>query len=295
MNRSISIVAATILWLSPFATTATAADCDRDCLASVVTQYLEALVEHSPAKLPLSGSVKFTENTVQKRPGEGFWQTAAKRRESRPGTVPYRLDVLDAERGMAVTFGVFEENGAPVLHVARLKVVDGLVTELETMIVRSQPDGGGIFEPQMLQHPSDAMTRVPAADAIERRAAAVAIAEHYPAGIRVGSFVNVDAPFARSAYRLENGRLMAGPGCTFAQGCGDIKTQRIPTYPATYRVIAYDEQLGIVVLRQNYGPRPYDASIELHTWHAFKVYGGEIHAVEAFQNVMPTGTKSGWD
>ena len=295
MNRCVSIVTTTLFWLGSYATAANAADCDRECLANVATQYLEALVEHSPANMPLSDSLKFTENTALKRPGEGFWQTASKRREARPGAAPYRLDVLDAEQGTAVTFGVFEENGAPVLHVARLKVADGLVTELETMIVRSQPDGGGIFEPQMLQHPSDAMTRVPAADAIERRAAAVAIAEHYPAGIRVGSFVKVDAPFAPNAYRLENGRLMAGPGCTFAQGCGDIKTQRIPTYPATYRVIAYDEQLGIVVLRQNYGPRPYDASIELHTWHAFKVYGGEIHAVEAFQNVMPTGTKSGWD
>jgi hypothetical protein len=172
MNRSGPTVAATFFLLGIiYAATANAAGCDRECLANVVTQYLEALVEHAPAKLPMSDSVKFTENTAVKRPGEGFWQTASKRREARPGATPYRLDVLDAEQGTAVTFGVFEENGAPVLHVARLKVADGLVTELETMVVRSQPDGGGIFEPQMLQHPSDAMTSVPAADAIERRGA----------------------------------------------------------------------------------------------------------------------------
>jgi hypothetical protein len=30
-------------------------------------------------------------------------------------------------------------------------------------------------------------------------------------------------------------------------------------------------------------------------WEAFKVYGGEIHAVEAFMRVMPATTPSGWD
>ena len=126
MNRSASIAIATLFWLCITSTTAVAADCDRECLAKVVTQYLEALIEHSPSKPPVSTSFRFTENTVVKRPGEGFWQTASKRREPRPGTAPYRLDVLDAEQGTAVTFGVFEENGAPVLHVARLKVADGL-------------------------------------------------------------------------------------------------------------------------------------------------------------------------
>jgi hypothetical protein len=30
-------------------------------------------------------------------------------------------------------------------------------------------------------------------------------------------------------------------------------------------------------------------------WEAFKVYGGQIHAVEAFMRVMPATTPSGWD
>ena len=44
-------------------------------------------------------------------------------------------------------------------------------------------------------------------------------AERYPAGLKIGSFVKVDTPFAPEAYRFENGRLMAGPGCTFIPGC----------------------------------------------------------------------------
>jgi len=52
------------------------------------------------------------------------------------------------------------------------------------------------------------MTYVPAAAERESRAAAIAIAEHYPAVLRVASSMEVDAPFTANAYRLENGRLM---------------------------------------------------------------------------------------
>jgi len=45
----------------------------------------------------------------------------------------------------------------------------------------------------------------------------------------------------------------------------------------------------------DFGPRPNNAALDLHTWHAFKIYGGQIHAVEAFMKVLPTGTPSGWD
>ena len=275
-------------------------ECDRACLTDIVTQYHDALVAHAPDQLPTADSIRFTEDTVEMALGEGLWRTAERPTDSMPpgplrDRPPYRMDVLDVQEGTAVTYAVLGENGAPILHVARLKVVDRKVTELETMIVRSRPEGGGIFDPAQLLSASDTMTRVPAGAVLASREEAIAIAEHYPAGLRVGSFMEVDAPFAPAAYRLENGRLMAGPGCTFAPGCGNIKSQNIPTYPSMYRVIAVDEPLGIVVLRQNFGPRPYDDQIELHTWHAFKIYDGQIHAVEAFQNVAPTGTSSGWD
>ncbi len=30
-------------------------------------------------------------------------------------------------------------------------------------------------------------------------------------------------------------------------------------------------------------------------WEAFKVYNGQMHAVEAFMEIMPADTLSGWD
>jgi hypothetical protein len=124
----------------------------------------------------------------------------------------------------------------------------------------------------------------------------VAIAEHYPQGLKAGSLVTVDASFAPEAYALETGRLMAGPGCNFLAGCDNIKTQRIPKLSGiTYRVAAVDEELGTVLLRQDFGPGSTTPGNSLIAWEAFKIYDGQIHAVEAFMKVMPQGTKSGWD
>jgi hypothetical protein len=124
------------------------------------------------------------------------------------------------------------------------------------------------------------------------------IAQYYPAGLKAGSFVKVDAPFASNAYRFENGQLMAGPGCTFFAGCANIKIQTIPTLSGiTHRVAAVDEELGIVMLRMNFGPGSIfsGGKTELDVWESFKIYGGQIQAVEAFMEVVPSGTKSGWE
>jgi hypothetical protein len=59
--------------------------------------------------------------------------------------------------------------------------------------------------------------------------------------------------------------------------CENLKPQPIPTlFEVTNRVAAVDEDQGIV--------REY-----------CKIYGGQIHAVEAFMLAMPRGTPSGWD
>ena len=99
--------------------------------------------------------------------------------------------------------------------------------------------------------------------------------------------------------------VIAGPisefglcaACTFMPGCVEIKSQKIPTLSEIkYRVAAVDEDLGIVLLRMDFGKGssrvPGDT---LMVWEAFKVYGGQIHAVEAFMKNMPMGTPSGWD
>ena len=272
------------------ASQSSAAECDRDCLRGFVTQYLNAMVSHKPADLPLAGSVRFTEDTVEMKLGESpLWRNASRLR-------PYRLDILDVRQGVAASQTIVEESGSPVMLMLRLKISGRKITEVETQVTRSKAEGS-LFNIDGLQAPSGVMLWAPADSQRNSREEAIQIAEHYPAGLKAGSFVTVDAPFASDAYRFENGQRMAGPGCTFRPDCVDIKSQKVPTLAGiVYRVAAVDEDLGIVLLRMDFGAGssrvPGDT---LMVWEAFKVYGGQIHAVEAFMKNMPLGTPSGWD
>ena len=60
---------------------------------------------------------------------------------------------------------------------------------------------------------------------------------------------------------------------------------------------AVKETYGIVLLRMNFGQtRSYGEGNALIVWEAFKVYGGQIHGVEAFMKIMPVSTGSGgWE
>jgi hypothetical protein len=277
-----------LLAASPFPAQAAAENCDRECLRGFITRYLDALVSHDPQALPVSNNVRFTEDTVEKKAGEGLWKTATQLR-------PYRQDILDVRQGVAASQVVVEENGSPEMLMLRLKIVDRKITEIETQVTRNQKEGA-IFEVKALQSPNKVMSEAPPKSELPLRDEGIKIAQLYPAGLKIGSFTAVDAPFASTAYRLENGRITAGPGCSRA-GCENIKTQAIMKHPAiTTRVVAVDEQLGIVLLRMNFGDTgSYGPGNALIVWEAFKVYGGQIHAVEAFMRVMPATAGSGWD
>jgi len=272
-------------------TTAHAAtsDCDRTCLRGFITQYLDAMLTHNPNTLPLSPKVRFTEDTVDAKLGDGLWKNASKIRS-------YRQDILDVRQGVAASQVVVEDAGSPALLALRLKVAGKKITEVETQVTRTQKEGA-LFAIDSLQNTGPAMSAAPERSQLMSRDDAIKTAIFYPAGLKIGSFVKVDAPFASDAYRIENGARTAGAGCARA-GCQDIKAQTIMEHPGiTTRVAAVDEDLGIVLLRMNFGQtKSYGEGNALIVWEAFKVYGGQIHGVEAFMKIMPVAVGSGgWD
>jgi len=268
---------------------ATKTSCDRECLSGMVTKYLDALVAHKPEALPVAANVRFTEDCKEMKLGEGIWKRITRLQG-------YRRDILDVRQGVAVSFLVVEEAGQPVLYVVRLKIADKKISEIESMAVHGQKEGM-LFNTQNLQTASKTMTTVPDKAQMNSREEMIKAAVTYPAGLKAGSFVKVDSPMVPDAYRYENGQLMAGPGCTFFPGCNNMKTQTIPTLSGiTHRVIAVDEELGVVAVRMNFGPgSTFQGGGELDVWHSFKIYGGQIHAAEAYCKVVPAGTKSGWE
>jgi hypothetical protein len=267
--------------------------CDRACLTDTMTRYLNAVVAHDPKAAPLADNVRFTEDGVEMKIGEGLWKTAGALR-------PYRFDFIDVRESTAAVHAVFEENGQPILFAARLKVANRRISELETMVVRSREEGA-LFAPDNLKTPSPVMTYRPTAGERMPREQMIESAARYPAGLRAGSFVTSDVPFAPNAYRFENGMRMAGPGCTFQPpSCENMRAQRIPTLPeVTQRLVAVDEEMGTVLFYLAFGrgslPGAAYQGKGLVTFEAFKVYGGMVHAAEAVLEAAPLGGGSGWD
>jgi len=292
-RKSVAVSLALLLFLSlapalRAAPKAADANCDRECLRGFITKYLDAMRAHNPGLLPTSAELKVTEDSEPIQLGQGLWKSVS-------GMRPYRRDILDVARGIAAAKVVAEEADDPVLLTVRLKVAGRKITEIETMTVRNQKEGA-LFKPDALREPSPGMSVVPARAQLNPREEMIKIAEIYPAGLKIGSFIKVDAPFAPEAYRIENGFATAGLGCTRPQ-CENIKTQPIIEHPGiSYRVVAVDEDLGIVLMRLNFGEtKQYEPGRALVAWEEFKVYGGQIQAVEAFMRYMPSSKGSGWE
>jgi hypothetical protein len=267
--------------------------CDRECLRGFLTKYLDALIAHKPGDLPVSDKVRFTENTVDTKLGESLWKTASK-------LTPYRQDIIDVRQGVAGTHALIEEGKNTVLLLVRLKIVNNKITEIETQVTRLERDGK-FSNPTELKATREAMNLVPPKDKLNSREDAIKIGLKYPEGLRLGSFVKADTPFSYDSYRIENGYVTAGKGCMVRPTCENLKTQPIPTlFEITSRLAAVDEEMGIVWIRMDFGKNSMGVGEEadrqsLIVWEAFKIYDGQIHAVEAFMLAMPRGTPSGWD
>jgi hypothetical protein len=269
------------------------AACDRECLRSRVTQVLHALMKHDVSGVPVAPTIRVTEDAVEKPLAKvGLVSSVTALRG-------YRQDVIDERAGVAGTHVVVEESGAPVLLVVRLKVVADKLTELELVATRSRAEGL-IFNIAGLSTPSAMMNYAPSPSQLATREAAIKAALKYPEGLNSAkSFASVNAPFAPNAYRYENGQVMAGPDCRFAPGCQNILTQSLAIFErlgdVQTRVIAADERMGIVWLRMAWGVQK-EGGDQLTVWEMFKVYDGQIHAVEAFMRILPVEKRNGgWE
>ena len=263
--------------------------CDRECLKGFITTYIDALLAQNPADLPVSPELKYTEDCKEIKLGEGIWKSKIK-------LTDYRRDIIDIKDGTAISFLVIEEKESPVFYVIRLKVADEKITEIESTAVRGKEEGM-LFEPKNLKTISPEMAYKPKKEQLNTREEMIKIAETYPEGLKISSFVKVDSPMTDDAYRYENGQIMAGPECTFFPGCDNMKKQTLPPLPGVkYRVVAVDEEMGVVAMRMNFGPGSlFRGDGELDVWHSFKIYDGQMHCAEAYCEIVPPATPFGWE
>src|SRR6202046_4455601 len=83
---------------------ASAAPCDRACLDKTVDTYIAAMVAHDPSQVAFARDVKFVENTVPMKPGEGLWKTASE------GPTTFKLYVPDPVAEQVGFIGMMKEH-----------------------------------------------------------------------------------------------------------------------------------------------------------------------------------------
>lgn len=284
-SLAVRLVLAALALLAFHATPARAAECDRAYLAGLMTQYIDALVAHDPSRLPLAETVRFTEDSRVLPLGEGVWKTVTAKGD-------FRHDYLDVRKQVAAAHVKLFENEIPVLYSILLHVDDGRIAGIESLVQRITPDSR--FQPTELGRPIRGMNDPVPADQVQSRESLIATALTYAEGLRRGNFTDAGTPFAPETYRVENGVITAGEGCGMAD-CG-LYSQRIMVHPSLLAsVAAVDEEAGIVLLWMNFGfTDSYGPGKALVTYEAFKIWGGQIHAINAFFATLPISTPRAW-
>ena len=283
-----TVLAAGILCATPgFSDSAKAAEnCDRNCLAGLINTYVDAMIAHDTSRLPLAENVKVTENSKAIKLGEGLWKTATAK-----GT--FRQDYLDVRKQVAAAHLVIQEGEAQALYSLLLHVSDRKIEGIEALVQRTTANSR--FRPTELDKPIKGMNDPVPSGKKQSRESMIKTALTYPEGLRVGSFTDGGTPFAPETYRVENGVVTAGGNCG-RPDCG-MYAQSIMVHPGIIaKVAAVDEENSTVLLWMNFGHtgNSYGEGNSLVTFESFKVWGGQIHSINAFFLGLPISTSRFW-
>ena len=192
--------------------------CDRACLEGYVDRYLDAMLANDVSPKLFARDVKFTENGVRLPLGnEGLWFGMS-------GKGHYKFYVPDIETQQVAFIGTVIENAAArgantgegnlVAIALRLKVVGGLITEVEQLAIRPETTLGGGRGGGARAGGAGAGAAAPAAGGAARGGGAAATAGAGPgaaAGAGPGATAGAGAPAA-------GGARAAGPGAPAGAG-----------------------------------------------------------------------------
>jgi len=322
----------TLTVLTLLATSALSAQtCDRACLENFVDLYMEALITHKPAQVPLAPRVKNTEDGVRLEPGDGFWRTAM-------GKGSYRLFTTDTDTGQVVFMGTMREvPNLPVIVMIRLKIANRLITEVENFVVRDAASAKA-FEDR--GRPAELfLAAIPTAQRATR-AALIQTANSYYTGLQRNDGKGT-YNFTADCDRFQNGTQTtnrttplpspapapAGRGAVAPAPAPDPVLDRVLRMSCTdqfksgyfnfatrardRRIVAVDRERGLVAVifaldqasgkyrtfKMSDGREVTAGPAKPETLAAaeiFKIEGGKIRRIEAVQINVPYGMVTGW-
>jgi len=224
--------------------------CDRACLLGHVRTYMSALAKRNPSAVKFTDDVQFTENNVVVPVGKGLWRSVER-------VAPTGLEVADPLSRQAAWFGVVWEHGVAAYYAMRIKVDEGRISEVETVVHRKTGLPAPYGDPDKVAH-DPAFEEVLPVEARKPRQRLIAVAQSYFNTVELNDGT-VFAPFAEDCARLENGisttapaKTAGGPGnaASIAAGCEEqfkLGIYRINKRIRERRFPIVDEERGIVV------------------------------------------------
>jgi len=297
-----------------------AAPLDRAALIKLADDYFAALVAKNPKGVPLADNIKIVEQVKRIKPGEGLWQTATSVPTDFKIVVP---DTVSQEVGGIVIMGI---GGKPAQLGFRLKVENERITEAEHLIVAiSNPDN-----PLLRLRPAILM-EIPY-EYRDSRGRLLWIAKSYYDALEWnnGSLT----PFAPGCDRIENGMRTAPNGGPIGgvaipgskprpvslvgmQNCAsqlNTGTFQYIDRIDNRRVFAADELTGLAVGFSHFrhsmqqkvfrilntpGGEERDMSnqnpFDMPAIHIYKIWGGQMHEIEALGIVVGYNSPTGWE
>jgi len=281
--------------------------CDRDCLTGILDQYLSGLVEHDPARVPFADRVKFTENNVELRIGDGLWGTVSGIKHNAD------LKFADPQRGEVGFYGVVEEHGIGALFALRLRVENHRISEVET-IVHRKGDGPGTDPEAFKQDPAFFQTLPPEARTPPARMIDLAYGYFSTLQLNDGK---IFTQFDDTCARWEDG--IQGAGNPTAKNpyerlsCGEqfkLGNYRWDTRVRDRAFLLVDEARGLVLARAfidhagvladytlTNGEKKVSPVKAPQTWcmlELFKIRNGKIFRIEAVFVAVPYYSPSPW-
>jgi len=287
----------------------------RSGLIGIVDRYLVALAANDPSGLPLATAARFTENGRRLELGEGLWGTAS-------GIPDHDYAyVEDDDAGQIGWLGVVDEGERAAVLFVRLRVHDGQIDEIETIVRREAPR---LYDPANMGRPRTIVFDT--VDQAERssRAELVSIGHGYFDGIE-----QLDAgliAIREDCLRIENGSqtVLLDDVSAFAGSTAElifpmsVREQVRSGYVAYIdavrdrRVVAVDESRGLVamVVVFDHPARVHSVTVRgvgevaLPEYHRspnsmliaelFKIRAGRIEHIEAVLESIPFEAPTGW-
>jgi hypothetical protein len=291
-----------------FAQPAVKPACDRACLENYVDQYLDAMLAHKVSDELFARECKFTENGARLPLGnEGLWFSMS-------GKGNYKFYIPDIETqqiafigtarekmsnaGAKANPGAKEDEGNLVAIALRLKILNGLITEVEQLVIRPEMSLTGSapaskFPPtgvavDKMGAPNEVfMEVIPEAERPSREEL-INTANYYFTGLQRNDTKGY-YPFTDDCVRYENG-IMSTKECKKQFESGQLRN--IVSRIRDRRFVAVDRERGIVFAFGFFDHEQINWTWEIA--ELFKIEKGLIRRIEAVFLRCPYGMNSGW-